>query len=686
MAKWEATAEQKVCGVRQLEVPQQRFHGHRELSSVRGDSPMATSPRGSGAAMAAAQVARSEGEERSAGAGQGRKAKPSQRVQELRAILALQEQGRKFLTQSREEKLSQNRELLPGLREVLEEDAHALGIAQKRNKLTISEACGAQKHLDVALARKTVEVGQEKVRAEIYDRANVCNMLLYQMRQRSQVLDELQQRWQRQLQAAAKDEKRHQAQGQAICQLENNIEKMFTAVHTGQTVTALYLAVRDVLRKELAHLPPQLDLLCGMAELCHGELEDMELIALDALKAADVTKEDMAEMKTRFLAERDHRYRSLATLKEHTKRLWLKEAMKRHQRAHGTDEFTVDNSTLNPDDPLVGATLEATKSRLGHEAWVTEKMEKAKAAAQCSCLWDIPIRLLEQQKSSVDMEAYLKECKEKKQALEQTLKELELKQAELKFGQPPGTTSCMDVNVVGSRILEEELRMKLQREEARLERMRAQMLRNRELLLEFENGIDNLFVHLHGITMPGQDDSVKARRVEEKLQHCEQKLQYLVQRVADLPTHRQSPDEENEVRRDSVLAVVFGDPHGVLPHGPSQAVLPAGRMEVAPGKSHGAAQPQVALGTVGHPPQRGMETFVKVRNILEQATANDAQNLKVCLKDIGSSVQDPNRSSPLSPPDPFDFGDKDHDLVLTREDIKKQGLHVIESKKKSRKK
>lgn len=46
--------------------------------------------------------------------------------------------------------------------------------------------------------------------------------------------------------------------------------------------------------------------------------------------------------------------------------------------------------------------------------------------------------------------------------------------------------------------------MNLQWEEARLEQMRAQMLRNQELLLEFENGIDNLFVRLHGITVPGQ--------------------------------------------------------------------------------------------------------------------------------------------------------------------------------------
>lgn len=33
------------------------------------------------------------------------------------------------------------------------------------------------------------------------------------------------------------------------------------------------------------------------------------------------------------------------------------------------------------------AKLEATKSRLQRDAWLTEQMEKAKAAVHCSCLW-----------------------------------------------------------------------------------------------------------------------------------------------------------------------------------------------------------------------------------------------------------------------------------------------------------
>ncbi|XP_075597675.1 coiled-coil domain-containing protein 183-like [Balearica regulorum gibbericeps] len=567
-------AKQEVCGVLQLEVSQQRFHGQRELGCVRA---------------------------------QGRKAKLSQRAQELRTMVALQEQGRKVIAQCCEEELRQKRELLPRLREAVQEDVRALGSVQAvaHSKLPIAEACGAQRPMGMDLAGKTVEVALEKLCAEIYERRRTCDVLLYRLRQRSQTRDEL-QRWLQQLQDAERDEKRHQAQVQAIHQLENNIEKMLAKGHAAQKVTARYLAVRDALRKELAHLPPHLGLLCGMAELYPGELEDMELMASDALRAADVAKEDMAKMKTQLRAERERRHRSLAAREVHVDRLWLKEESERQPRAQAKSQLAVGFPSLHSQDPLVDAKLEATQSLMEREAWLTEKTEKAKAAAQRSCLWDIPGRLLAQQKSSVDLEQCVKEHERKKAALKETLKELELKQAELKFGQPRNTPS-----VVGSRMLEEDLRVRLQREEAQLEQAQTQAVRNEELLLHFENGMDNLLVRLHGIPVPDQDNSVKPRGVVEKLQDCEQKMWYLAQHVADLPCDSYSPDENNE-------------------------------------------------------------TFVHVRDFLEKATASDPQNLKISSDDMGSRVQDTS-----------DFSDEDHGLVPTRQEIKHQGLLLLESRKKS---
>lgn len=89
MAEREAMAEQEACGARQLEVPRRRFCGRRELGSIRAHSPV-TAPAGGGAAMAATRAAGLEGRGRNVGTAQGQKANLSQRVQELRAVLALQ--------------------------------------------------------------------------------------------------------------------------------------------------------------------------------------------------------------------------------------------------------------------------------------------------------------------------------------------------------------------------------------------------------------------------------------------------------------------------------------------------------------------------------------------------------------------------------------------------------------------
>lgn len=82
----------------------------------------------------------------------------------------------------------------------------------------------------------------------------------------------------------------------------------------------------------------------------------------------------------------------------------------------------------------------------------------------------------------------------------------------------------------------------------------------------------------------------------EKLQQCEQKLQYLVQRVAHLPPCSHS--EDDEVPGGSIPAALFGDPHRlsrVAQPKPSSQLEDGG----ARGRSHGAAQAQVALGSVG---------------------------------------------------------------------------------------
>uniref|UniRef100_A0A8C4JFT6 Uncharacterized protein n=1 Tax=Dromaius novaehollandiae TaxID=8790 RepID=A0A8C4JFT6_DRONO len=145
------------------------------------------------------------------------------------------------------------------------------------------------------------QMAREKLQNDIFDRVNVCNMLLYELRQRDRALDELQRQLQHLMEVHVVCSCWARQSGspgyprlepsllQVVRQLENNIEKTLMKVRTGQKVTTLYLAVRDILRK-LAHLPVQLDVLNGMVEVCQGELKGMELMAFDAFKATDAAK------------------------------------------------------------------------------------------------------------------------------------------------------------------------------------------------------------------------------------------------------------------------------------------------------------------------------------------------------------------------------------------------------------
>lgn len=72
------------------------------------------------------------------------------------------------------------------------------------------------------------------------------------------------------------------------------------------------------------------------------------------------------------------------------------------------------------------------------------------------------------------------------------------------WGGPCTPLQLCDMSVTGSRLREEELRENLKQEETRLEQMQAHMLNNQKRLIEFENIVDNLFLRVQGIVIPGQ--------------------------------------------------------------------------------------------------------------------------------------------------------------------------------------
>ncbi|XP_066189208.1 LOW QUALITY PROTEIN: coiled-coil domain-containing protein 183-like [Sylvia atricapilla] len=481
----------------------------------------------------------------------GPKADLSQRSQELSVLVGLQEQGRKIFAQSCEEKLRQNRELLPSLQAALQEDSNILKFVLKYNKLPIKDAFGEGQ--DLLSLTESLEVVIKKIEAKVHEQVKACNMLQHQLKRWSQARDERQRHLQ-ELQDAETDPKWQEPQLQTIRQLGNDIEKMLMKIHSGEIVTKLYLQLQEVLKRELVYLPQYLNLLCGMTVMYHEELT-----AQSSLKANDAIKKLMAKAGPQVRVEKQLRDQSLVEQRKHIESLRHQEESERQQRQQAVSMLSAEQDLSSSDTAgeclaggrggdvgtttgilpcsfpaTPGTDVEAAKAMMEREAFMTEKMEKAKTALQCSSLWDIPSSIQAQRKSLGNLERHIDACNEKKEELKKTLQELELKQAKLKFNQPTSST----------RLREDELRENLKQEEARLEQMRAHMLNNQKQLIEFENIVDNLFLRMKGIVIPGQEDSVAVVGLEEKLKDCEQKLKFLKGRVTARP--EDSTDERTE--------------------------------------------------------------------------------------------------------------------------------------------
>ncbi|XP_074871952.1 coiled-coil domain-containing protein 183 [Carettochelys insculpta] len=535
-----------------------------------------------------------------------RKRDVKQQIRELRAIISLQEQSKKLFAQSTEEKLSQNKGLIGFLRGTVHDKLCALGLAQKYDQVTISQACWEQKQLKMRLAQSTVEAARETLQNSIFERMNLHNVLLYEVTRRGQLLEGLQRKLQHLVDMEGAD-RQGQMQLQVIRQLENNIEKMLVKIRTGEKIYYLYLKMVDFLKDELAQLPLQLKVLEHMVEGYQVELKGMSLMVMDATETTEAAKADMTNMETEFIAERKFRENSLNFQRKQIDRIRVKDASERHRRAQARRELNVDFPGLISRDSLKGAKLEASKAQIEYQAHVVSEVDKIKCAVQCSHLWDIAGRFLAQQKSGENLQQQIVECEQKRKKLEAELEELELERAELKFHQTPSSIS--------SRKLEEELKQKLEEEEAWLHQVHTQTLKNQELLLCFENGVDNLLIRLCGITVPGQGDiRVDTCDLYDKLQFCETKLLHLTKVTTNLPSYNFSREENNE-------------------------------------------------------------TYVKVRNFLEESTRKEPQNLKISFDDEEDAVRDA-----------FDFADIDHSYVPSREEIKKQGTRLIESLTKAAKK
>ncbi|XP_020837503.1 coiled-coil domain-containing protein 183 isoform X3 [Phascolarctos cinereus] len=402
------------------------------------------------------------------------------KIQELKTIIKFQEKGRVLQDKSFEEKTVQNKDVINILQNNIRHFYQDWTVAKRYDEWTIARACRKNLPLKLATCRSTTEVAREKLRKYVFDRVNVHNVMLHLVQQRGEMLESMQIELDNLLNQRNSSKEELQ-QMQIIRQLENNIEKTMIKIDTSQNIYSLYVRLLDYLKKV-----------------------------------------NMAEMETAFLAERKAREQKLTQQKKLIEKIQTT-GSDRHRKGRRDLEYS---SNLVTAEPLKGKKQDVSKSDTEYQTAVTCVVDKVKSAVQCSHLWDIAGRFLAQKNTQENLLQQTKEYEMKRKELEALLQKLDLERALLKFHQNP--------NINRFKKLEEKMKEMLEEENERLQLENCNLVKSEQLLLNIQLGIDNLFIRLIGITLPsekGIPGPADTKDAYSKLQYCEKKLLYLIERT-----------------------------------------------------------------------------------------------------------------------------------------------------------
>ncbi|KAM5259578.1 coiled-coil domain-containing protein 183 isoform 3-T3 [Hipposideros larvatus] len=572
----------------------------------------------------------------------------NEQTQELKTITRLQEQCRALQIQAVKEKTVKNRATLALLRKNIRRGIQDGALAKKYDQQTISKACGKDMPTRLAHCRCTMEVAREKLRKHVFDRVNVHNVLLHLVRLRGKQLES------KQLELASlqnqPDASKEQLRlRQVIRQLENNIEKTMIKITTSQNIHLLYVELLDYLKKELAGYPTELDKLQNLVVDYCSELSDMTVMSQDAMMITDEVKMNMRQKEATFIEERRARENRLNQQKKlidkiHTNEKYRRESLHDLRRVTRKGGVAPQSGTLlTSRSPHQGRTdlefsnlmstetlnvrkRETSKEDIEYQTYLTALVEKVKTTVQCSHLWDITGQFLAQRNTEDNLELQMEDCEETRSQLEVLMKKLEAEETLLKFHQTPSSVSFKSI--------QEKMKDMLGKEEDRLRLAHTNMTKSQKLLLTIQTGIDNLYLRLMGIPLPGaQKEAVPpdSLDVHSKLAYCEGKLLHLANSVQMLSRTE----------------------------------------EVALGQGWGSAySSHVPLELTVH---RVLQVNTKVRDALESSTLKEKQNTRISFEDLEEDMMET-----------FQFADVDQSYVPSRAEIKRQAQQLIEESLKIR--
>ncbi|XP_067833979.1 coiled-coil domain-containing protein 183-like [Heptranchias perlo] len=441
-------------------------------------------------------------------------------IAQLRNKIYLEEKYKNAYYQTAEKEIAQNADKILYTRNDVIQETIKFQKAERVVENFIARECEERKDLKLCLAKATIEDSKEMLNKHLYDTVNLYNLNCYEVKKRQKTLLDLMLTLRSVKKESQFDVLEHNDL-QIIRQIENKIEKMDTKVQVAKQIYQMYQNILECLQKDAAFIPQKVDSFSAIVDAHKAELTALAQMSREAAEARKNMWIELDALEKSYSLEKKERETVLANRR---KLLNLeKYALKR-----------IDASSLRTGSGHSSASgLKSRKSfseygprsHAGSENTVINEINKLKELMTCSKLQDIEQRMNTQFATSDYLQWKLSQRKEKRKQLNNDLEKLLLEHAELKFD--PNKTMTSLIN------LKAGTEHQLQLEKDNLMTVLRRLCNSDLLLLAIENGIDNLYYSLYGITSATELSRSEPQDAYEKLRVCEQKLVFLESKVVN---------------------------------------------------------------------------------------------------------------------------------------------------------
>ncbi|XP_071379888.1 coiled-coil domain-containing protein 183-like [Centroberyx affinis] len=331
----------------------------------------------------------------------------------------------------------------------------------------------------------TVESKLEQDQRQMRILINEHNRLKFAVRDRESQLLEVEEAL-KHLEPQTQDDKSEHTYSQLGRQLENSLEKMRIKITEAEKIHNTYLHIHEHLQQETQQMPMVLEQ--SAVTVGQTEVDQVSKMSQSAVAAADSTTGKLVQMERETTEEKrrmESELRELRAVKEEMEgrmeKDWDHRSSSRSQDRLKESKKEAEASTapVRAQQSCVDPSTSQSNIRL------MEDIKALRDALGCTHLQELVKKLVSQRATEDQLHIQMSQYEDLVKQRTDTLADLELQYARLKFTVGPGSTRFDK--------LEEQMEAELQKEDNRVRRVQVELKKAEDTLDSVEQGVANLY-------------------------------------------------------------------------------------------------------------------------------------------------------------------------------------------------